>query len=118
MHVLGFPAISRRLVPAPALIEDVAEVHDRSYLGWLEQRCSATDSLGWLDSDTYITRNSFTAALHAAGGAIAAVERSLEGEHSFALVRPPGHHAEYNRAMGFCLINNVAVAAKKALRTR
>jgi acetoin utilization deacetylase AcuC-like enzyme len=43
------------------------------------------------------------------------MERSLEGEHGFALVRPPGHHAEFNRAMGFCLINNVAVAAKKAL---
>jgi acetoin utilization deacetylase AcuC-like enzyme len=112
----GVPRDIPRLIPAPALIEDVAEVHDRSYLGWLEQRCSATASLGWLDSDTYITKTSFKAALHAAGGAITAVERSLEGEHSFALVRPPGHHAEFNRAMGFCLMNNVAVAAKKALK--
>ena len=112
----GVPREIPRLVPAPSLIEDVAEVHDRSYLAWLEQRCSATASLGWLDSDTYITKTSFNAALHAAGGAITAVERSLEGEHCFALVRPPGHHAEFNRAMGFCLINNVAIAAKKALK--
>ena len=53
--------------------------------------------------------------LHAAGAAIAAVERSREGDHCFALVRPPGHHAEFDRAMGFCLVNNVAVAAGKAL---
>jgi acetoin utilization deacetylase AcuC-like enzyme len=113
----GVPREIPRLVPVPALMEDVAEVHDLSYLAWLEQRCSATTaSLGWLDSDTYITKNSFQAALHAAGGAIAAVERSLKGDHSFALVRPPGHHAEFNRAMGFCLMNNVAVAAKKALK--
>ena len=112
----GVPREIPRLVPAPALIEDVAEVHDRSYLAWLEQRCSSTASLGWLDSDTYITNTSFKAALHAAGGAITAVERSLEGEHCFALVRPPGHHAEFNRAMGFCLMNNVAIAAKKALK--
>ena len=72
-------------------------------------------TIGWLDSDTYITRRSFDVALHAAGAAIAAVERSIEGEHCFALVRPPGHHAEFDRAMGFCLVNNVAVAAKKAL---
>ncbi len=111
----GIPRGVIRRTPAPASIRDVERVHDPGYLSWLEQRCSATTSLGWLDPDTYITRNSFAAALHAAGGAIGAVERSLDGEHSFALVRPPGHHAEYNRAMGFCLINNVAVAAKKAL---
>ncbi len=112
----GIPRDIPRRVPVPALFEDVERVHDPGYLAWLEQRCAATTSISWLDPDTYITRNSFNAALHAAGGAIAAVESSLEGEHSFALIRPPGHHAEYNRAMGFCLINNIAVAAKKALK--
>ncbi len=104
-----------RLAFSPALPRDVERVHDPSYLAWLEQRCAATATISWLDPDTYITRRSYDVALHAAGAAIAAVEQSLQGEHCFAFVRPPGHHAEYDRAMGFCLINNVAVAAKKAL---
>jgi acetoin utilization deacetylase AcuC-like enzyme len=103
------------LAPDPALRKDVERVHDPGYLFWLEQRCATTRKLDWLDSDTYITSRSFAVALHAAGAAIAAVERSIDGEHCFAFVRPPGHHAEFDRAMGFCLINNVAVAAKKAL---
>ena len=109
------PSDVARLAFEPALPEDAERVHDPCYLSWLEQRCSATTTLGWLDPDTYINRRSFDVALRAAGAAIAAVERSIEGEHCFALVRPPGHHAEFDRAMGFCLINNVAVAAKKAL---
>ena len=111
----GIPRNVALLAPEPALREDVERVHDPRYLSWLDQRCAATATLGWLDSDTYITRRSFDVALHAAGAAIAAVERSIGGEHCFAFVRPPGHHAEFDRAMGFCLINNVAVAAKKVL---
>ena len=65
------------LAPEPALREDVERVHDPCYLSWLEQRCAATATLDWLDSDTYITRRSFEVALHAAGAAIAAVERSV-----------------------------------------
>jgi acetoin utilization deacetylase AcuC-like enzyme len=111
----GIPREISLLETEPALYEDVACVHDPYYLSWLEQRCAATAIFDWLDADTYITRRSFNAALHASGAAITAVERSLQGDHCFAFVRPPGHHAEYDRAMGFCLINNVAVAAKKAL---
>jgi acetoin utilization deacetylase AcuC-like enzyme len=114
---LGIPENVSLMPSEPALFEDAERVHDPRYLSWLEERCSSTSSLGWLDPDTYITRYSFDAALHAAGAAITAVKRSMEGEHCFALVRPPGHHAEFNRAMGFCLINNVAVAAKKALES-
>jgi len=111
----GIPRNISRASSEPAIREDVERVHDPGYLFWLEQRCAATRNLDWLDSDTYITPRSFEVALHAAGAAVAAVERSMDGEHCFALVRPPGHHAEFDRAMGFCLINNVAVAAKKAL---
>ncbi len=71
-------------------------------------------SISWLDPDTYITRNSYNAALTPPEGR-AAVESSLEG-NTVCVIRPPGHHAEYNAAMGFCLINNIAVAAKKALK--
>ncbi len=71
---------------------------------------------GWVDADTWVGRESYEVALQAAGGAIQAVEMVLAGEapSCFALVRPPGHHATPDRAMGFCLFNNVAVAARHA----
>lgn len=70
-----------------------------------------------LDADTVVMRSSVTAALHAAGAAVAAVEAVTRGEakRAFCAVRPPGHHAEPEQAMGFCLFNNVAVGAAQAL---
>jgi Deacetylases, including yeast histone deacetylase and acetoin utilization protein len=68
-----------------------------------------------LDPDTYLTTDSYRVALAAAGSAIEAAERSLDGESCFAMVRPPGHHAERNLAMGFCIFNNAAIAAAKML---
>jgi acetoin utilization deacetylase AcuC-like enzyme len=72
---------------------------------------------GALDPETVASAGSYTAALHAAGGACALVEALLggEAEAGFSAMRPPGHHAEPARAMGFCLFNNVAVAARHAL---
>lgn len=69
-----------------------------------------------LDADTVISMQSFDAALFAAGGAVAAVDAVMQGEsdNAFVAVRPPGHHATAERAMGFCLFNNVAVAARYA----
>lgn len=70
-----------------------------------------------LDPDTSMGPHSLSAALHAAGGLIAAVDKVMSGEASnaFCAVRPPGHHAERDRIMGFCLFNNIAVAAAHAL---
>ncbi|MCX6692267.1 MAG: histone deacetylase, partial [Methanoregula sp.] len=101
--------------PQACSIDDLERVHSPSYITMLQEQCSGTTTAKFLDPDTYITRHSFEVATLAAGSAIAAVDRSLSGEHCFALVRPPGHHAEYNHAMGFCLLNNVAVAAARAL---
>jgi len=69
----------------------------------------------FIDHNTYITPRSFDVASHTAGAAIGAVNGALDSEHCFALVRPPGHHAEPDRAMWFCLFNNAAVAASVAL---
>jgi acetoin utilization deacetylase AcuC-like enzyme len=71
-----------------------------------------------LDPDTQTSAQSYDAACLAAGAAISAVQQTVSGEidNAFCLVRPPGHHAEHNQAMGFCLFNNIAVAAHFALR--
>jgi acetoin utilization deacetylase AcuC-like enzyme len=113
----GVPAGIFPVIPEPASPEEVHRIHDPRYTEYLIKSCADTVLLSHLDSDTYITPRSFDAALHAAGGAITAVNRSLDGEHAFAFIRPPGHHAERARAMGFCLLNNVAIAAEHALKS-
>lgn len=99
----------------PAEMDAVARVHDEQYLEAL--LAFSRDGGGWIDNDTFCGPDSVSTALLAAGAAIGAVDAVLDGPfpHAFSLGRPPGHHATPNKAMGFCLINNVAVAAAHAL---
>lgn len=102
------------IAPGPAAVETVALVHDPRYIESIAKACRS--GAAYLDMDTYITPDSYRVALLAAGGAVRGLEEVMEGEtrKAFALVRPPGHHAEHDRAMGFCLFNNIAIAARVA----
>jgi acetoin utilization deacetylase AcuC-like enzyme len=103
------------LPPRPALLEELEMVHAPEYISYVKSK--AENGGGWLDPDTVISPKSYEAALYAAGGVMAAVEAVMKREvdNAFALIRPPGHHAIRDGAMGFCIFNNVAIAARFAL---
>lgn len=92
-------------------------IHGPEYLSTLRKACEKGG--GRVEADTVVSRASFGVAQRAAGAAIDAVDRVLRGEdqRAFAAIRPPGHHALANAPMGFCLFNNVAIAAKHAIQT-
>ncbi len=92
-------------------------VHLPSYIDMIAS--TAGQPARRLDPDTVTSPKSYEAACLAVGGVLEAIEAVLQGEldNAFALVRPPGHHAERNRAMGFCIFNNIAVGAKYAIQT-
>jgi acetoin utilization deacetylase AcuC-like enzyme len=97
--------------PYMATRAELARVHDGSYLDELGAFCY--EGGGSIDADTYATYDSWTVAQHAAGAGLAVIEslRQRDDAVGFIAARPPGHHALRDRAMGFCLLNNVAVAA-------
>src|SRR3989454_968289 len=96
----------------PAARDQLERVHTPAYLDDLERL--ARGGGGALDADTVMNPHSWDAALAAAGVAIGAVERGIDRGSAFGATRPPGHHALGGRAMGFCLVNNVVVAARHA----
>ena len=105
-----------RIEPRDATDEELAWVHGPNYLDTLRRSCAQGG--GWLDPDTYVRPGSCDAAWRAAGACLAATEAVLSGrvDSAFCAVRPPGHHARPQGGMGFCLLNNVAVAAQYARR--
>jgi acetoin utilization deacetylase AcuC-like enzyme len=107
-----------RLEAPAAEREQLLRVHAPEHVDRIESFASAGG--GMIDLDTVASEGSWEAALHAAGGAIAAADRLLDdgGGFAFCGLRPPGHHAETDRAMGFCLFDNIAVAAAHAISER
>jgi acetoin utilization deacetylase AcuC-like enzyme len=105
--------LQRCLAPA-ATSAELELVHTASHVESILELCAAGD--GKIDQDTFVGKRSFQAAAHAAGGACRMVRELLTGGASagFCAVRPSGHHADRDRAMGFCLFNNVAIAAQLA----
>jgi acetoin utilization deacetylase AcuC-like enzyme len=101
------------VAPREATREQLLRVHDSDYVRRISE---TTGRAAALDPDTYTSPESYDIALLAAGAVVDGVERVMAGSHraAMAVVRPPGHHAERDRAMGFCLFNNVAVAAAHA----
>ncbi|SFY41486.1 Acetoin utilization deacetylase AcuC [Paracoccus pantotrophus] len=106
----------RRREAPEAADRDILRAHPAEYLALLRRKVPAE---GWsmLDSDTYLAPGSLEAARHAVGGVCAAVDAVLAGEapNAFVAMRPPGHHAERMKAMGFCILSSVAIGAKRAL---
>ncbi|HVP93938.1 MAG TPA: histone deacetylase [Methanoregulaceae archaeon] len=112
--VLGIPPGVEIISPRPATVSDLERVHSPDYIQMIRDLCTGEEKR-YIDMNTYLTGDTFEVASFAAGSAMTTVDQVLQGEHCFALVRPPGHHAEPDRAMGFCIFNNAAVAASYAV---
>ncbi len=102
------------ITPRPASVKSIAANHDIDYIKMVERMASRGG--GQLDADTALSSQSYRAALTSAGACIQAVDAVLSGEarNAFSINRPPGHHALRSMAMGFCLFNNIAIAARHA----
>ena len=111
---LGFERVRTPTVDRSVL----SAVHPEPYVASIERACRSGGR--FLDEETLVSERSFEAALHAVGGAVRMVDLLLDGDASgaFSSHRPPGHHALPSQAMGFCLFNNIAVAARYALDAR
>ena len=109
-----FARLERREAPE-ATLEDLLRVHPRAHVERLLRAVPRSGHVG-IDADTILSPASGAAALRAAGAVVAAIDAvaAREADNAFCAVRPPGHHAEPERAMGFCLFNNIAVGALRA----
>ncbi|MHA6264387.1 histone deacetylase family protein [Arenibacterium sp. CAU 1754] len=115
LHALE-PLVVQRVTAPMAAEDDILRIHPASYLADL-RRSRPDEGFFQIDGDTFLSPGSLDAAFRAAGAVVRAVDMVLGGEvqNAFCAVRPPGHHAETDKAMGFCLFGNAALAAKHAL---
>ncbi|HEY9152662.1 MAG TPA: histone deacetylase, partial [Anaerolineales bacterium] len=107
---------AQKLDAKPATRAEVERVHTPKLVSALEEVCKEGPAI--IDyAPTFVTQTSFDDALLASGGTLSCMRAVLSGltRNAFAIVRPPGHHAEPNRSMGFCIFNNIAIAARDAL---
>ena len=114
----GLDIILQHYDAPPADREQLCRVHDAEYVDQVFLMAPEEEQV-WLESDTPMTPYSLQAALHAAGAVVLGVDlvMSEQTQSVFCNVRPPGHHAEHDKAMGFCIFNNIAVGAAHALHT-
>jgi acetoin utilization deacetylase AcuC-like enzyme len=111
----GIMGRMRQIQPVPASLDWIEKVHPPEYVQMIERRCLAGEPV--LDSgDTHVCRESYSIALLAAGGVLRAVDEVLQANSKtvFCAIRPPGHHAETDSVLGFCLFNNVAIGTRYA----
>lgn len=119
-EMLAFEGLLEKMIHVPfypAGLDQIARVHSPQYIRWLQENKPEPGEYAPLDLDTSMNAFTWDAALIAAGAGIAAVDKIMAGEidRAFCNIRPPGHHAERAKAMGFCFFNNVAVAAAHAI---
>lgn len=117
-ELLAAQMVEGKYIALPITSHDelaVTAVHSGRYIDVLKEACGSGG--GYLDGDTYCTSTSYDAVLAVVNSVLSAVDESVANRipRSFVLGRPPGHHAEFHRAMGFCLVNNIAIAAQYAL---
>lgn len=95
----------------PASLDDILSIHDKPYIDFMISYCERGG--GFLGDSTYVQKGTWNAAIHSAGGAIETCRQVIHGkEFSYALIRPPGHHAFRDKCGGYCILNNSAIAAR------
>jgi len=106
----------KRIDPPLATEADITRVHSEDHLAFIKSK-APTSGYAMIDGDTIMNSSTWNVSLRAAGAAIAAVDAVMKGEvnNAFCAVRPPGHHAEPHRSMGFCVFNTIAIATRYAI---
>jgi acetoin utilization deacetylase AcuC-like enzyme len=106
----------KRIDPPLATEADITRVHSEDHLAFIKSK-APTSGYAMIDGDTIMNTATWNVSLRAAGAAIAAVDAVMKGEvnNAFCAIRPPGHHAEPHRSMGFCVFNTIAIATRYAL---